>query len=843
MAIDLAFLGTWVGSATSATTSVPVLRNERRTPSWRRRGVLQTQARLPRSSFFVPKWLHYQVRDDIEWIALPPRRLVDFAFLIRHETRAPESVLGSGAAEDGVVSDWAGCDGPGQRNGGGGDKNKNNDDDAFGPPPESQKPRGLLLWLGLLLQALHARSAYYTLAHAATTTAEETDEICAEHPSDQKRGPLHQVVVRGPVDRLLIPRDRLERAVESMLAANRDGDAPIDHTAIRHAIDGLNAFYGEHGYALALVRRAPDTPIRDGVLVLEAYEPLVARILVQYVDANHEPCQGRTRAYVIARALGYDGLAEDASLLDKKALGHRYRRQRHLHRGRKCPRKRPFRWTEQHFRRLQQLGLFESISVDARVIDSAATKVASATADSEKSEPSDSSCEEAGDVELTITVRERHFHRFEPGITLSRGKLYGDLTWEDANVDGRGIRFHADIRTKPDRSDDSISLGLQNPRLGSKAGGYQVRLFESKNPLLGSRRGAELVLMAPQPWSSSTTNGSSRGFLRPATWRALLQHFQQQWNIQTGMLYEQVRASNAEVRLNSARTGALSQTPLLSQQVASSRQQAPLEHSFTHLVLNSSAIRDTRPDPFHPQGGYRIALHSAYAVPITTKNPEYSRFGVTGSLYKSIPPLRGLLRRASKHTEKRIEQDAPKADADETPRRACLALLAEARISSVSLPDSERYAFGGSATVRGMRDGHLGQVGSFARTCAEVRYPLDKRLMLVAFTDWGTEIGPIQHLNPFRWLQRSSRGRRLGTEVVAPPTRSGVSAAERGTSGGMHLSREPVSAASVGLGLRILGTLRMECGWLLDRGAGARVSDWRLSRDSYWHIGIVDVSF
>jgi len=46
--------------------------------------------------------------------------------------------------------------------------------------------------------------------------------------------------------------------------------------------------------------------------------------------------------------------------------------------------------------------------------------------------------------------------------------------------------------------------------------------------------------------------------------------------------------------------------------------------------------------------------------------------------------------------------------------------------------------------------------------------------------------------------------------------------------------------------LRVLGALRMECGWILDRapgGSGGGFPNWRLSRDGYWHIGLVDVSY
>jgi outer membrane protein assembly factor BamA len=740
------------------------------------------------------------------------------------------------AAIPGVQRGWSGN---GSGNGGRG-KNNNHKGDFSGREPDSSGPRDYLLALALAMRALYARCNHPAAAHAASDGTEDNQEASTVQPGDQKQGPLHQVVVRGPVDRLLIPRKRLEQAVESILAANRGSDTAINYAAIRDAIHDLNAFYGEHGYVLANIRRAPETPIKDGVLVLESLEPQVARIIVQYVDANQELCQGRTRPYVVARALGYDGLAVNGPDPDERTHQGGNLRRRHPLRGRRCPTKRPFQWTQQHFRRLQQLGLFESISVDVRMIDPVRMKATTTTVD-DTQEPVES-CAEAGDVELTLTVRERPFHRFEPGVTFSRGKLYGDLTWEDTNVDGRGICFHADIRTKPDRSDDAISLAIQNPRLGAKEGGYQLRLFESRNTLVGSRRGAEVILLAPQLWPSHRIDksSSSQSWLRPQTWRALLERWQQHWNIQTGMLYEQVRSFHPGALSSSALFGQPSEW---AQREPSSRQQLRDGRSFTHLVLNSSAIRDTRPDPLHPQAGYRLALHAAYAVPITAKNPEYSRFGITGSLYRKIPPLRGVLRRVSKEPEQQSESKAVGEVLDGPPPRACLALLAEARISSVSLPDSERYALGGSATVRGMREGFLGQVGSFARTSVELRYPLDKRLMLVAFTDWGTEIGPMQHLRPFSWLQWPSRGRRLGTEQSTPQGRSTTSAADSQTAEQTSFAAVPASAASVGLGLRVLGALRMECAWVLDRGAGRRITDWRLSRDGYWHIGLIDVSF
>jgi outer membrane protein assembly factor BamA len=751
----------------------------------------------------------------------------------------------------GVKRSWCGSIGDRTLRGGGGRGGNSYVDGVAGGFPDLPNRGSFLLWLTLCWHTvqvwLRAPTAL-ALSVPTAATEEEAAEIYAEHPNDQTKGPLRQVVLRGPVDRLLLPRDRLEQAVNRILHANQNADASIDYTAIRRSIDSLNAFYGEHGYPLALVRRAPDTPIKDGILVLEAYEPLVARVLVEYVDANQEPCSGRTHASVIARALGYDGLGVEKEMPDH---------QRHSRKSRSaqkaCPRKVPFRWTEQHFQRLQQLGLFESVTADVRVID-AVTPHDSPAAEGQVAQAE--RCAEIGDVELTLRVRERPFHRFEPGITLSRGKLYGDLTLEDANVAGRGIRFQADIRSKPDRSDDAAHIVLQNPRLGSKAGGYQVRLFESRSTAVGSRRGVEVTLMAPQLWSAPTDEArrSSRTWLRPAAWRSVMERTLQLWNIQTGVLCEQVRmfpsgmnpGQTASSSLPASADGASARR---NRDEPTTEASTARERSFTHLVLNSSAIRDTRSDPLHPQAGYRLALHAAYAVPVTTSNPEYSRFGFTGSVYKKIPPIRGLLRRRRrKQTEQPETSHQNQEQDEEQPARACVALLAEARVSSASLPESERYPFGGLATVRGMREGSLGQVGSFARTCAEFRYPLDKRLVFVAFTDWGSEIQPPSHLVRFpKLFRRGAHGHRLGTVVdsaSAESTSSGVDAPA--SAGSIQRSSTASGVISVGLGLRVLGALRMECGWILDRapgGSGGGFLNWRLSRDGYWHIGLVDVSY
>ncbi|KAK4537534.1 hypothetical protein CDCA_CDCA13G3559 [Cyanidium caldarium] len=619
--------------------------------------------------------------------------------------------------------------------------------------------------------------------------------------------------------RLVLPRDLIHEVINELAAYNAADGEPIDYESIRQALTRLNAFYAEHGYRFHRVRRCDDQPIRDGVLELEAFEPQVARVVLRVVDDHDNECHRRTQTALVARALGYPGLEWEPTG-DAKQLARQARRRRRAI-------KRPFRWTDWHFWRMHQIGLFKRMSVDAHLIPPPST-TDGATADV---------APDAGDVEVVLTVQERSFRRFEPGITYSVGKLFGDVSYEDGNVGGNACRLRLDYKRQPGQEDNMLALEWDDPRIASAQGSYGLRLYESRDMQYGDRRGVSVTFASPPPRWARLPPPVPSTTTRQDHWLRRLLDVSERWAVHTGVSFEQVQESKAQARCAAPRyaevvasmmatTDANGEATNHTNGVAASRTAAPPRLTFRQLLLTANIARDTRDDVLVPQGGHRASLTTSYAVPLRGMCAEYSRFTGTVSRYWAIPLRR---RRRQQQQQPTKPPSLPRsnsgasADADAPARKnPCVAALADVRLASASLPPIEHHLLGGSGTVRGMDVGRLGRHASFARFSGELRLPIDDKSAVVAFADWATEVR--LHRDASDAWARLRGGHRLGS----------------GTTDSDTIPR--ASAASVGLGARVGGAMQIDCAWVV-RPEGARPGKWLALDRAYWHVGMMDMNF
>ncbi|MDJ0661001.1 MAG: BamA/TamA family outer membrane protein [Crocosphaera sp.] len=329
------------------------------------------------------------------------------------------------------------------------------------------------------------------------------------------------------------------------------------------------------------------------------------------------------------------------------------------------------------------------------------------------------------------------------GISSSSG-LFGTISYQEQNLGGNGQTIGGEVQVG--ERELLLDVSFTDPWIA----GDPYRTAYTVN---GFRRRTISLVFDGDDSSIRTLNGfdSPRvirtgggvSFARPLADNPFTKP---DWRLTAGINYQRVQIENADgdIAPLSAPLNGFPEQPLAFSD--SGRDDL--------LTLTFAAAQDFRNNPLRPTSGYVIRLGVEQTLPVGKGSIAFTRLRGNYSYYIPVDFIDlGF-----------IEDDQPKPQA--------LAFNVQAGTVLEDLPPYEAFVVGGSNSVRGYREGEVGNGRSYFQATAEYRFPIIPAVGAALFFDYGTTIKSQRSVRGIpgvvRGLPSDGYGYGLGVRIQSP---------------------------------------------------------------------------
>ncbi len=329
------------------------------------------------------------------------------------------------------------------------------------------------------------------------------------------------------------------------------------------------------------------------------------------------------------------------------------------------------------------------------------------------------------------------------GISSSSG-LFGTVSYQEQNLGGNGQTLGGEVQVG--ERELLLDVSFTDPwiagdpyRTAYTVNGFRRRtislVFDGDDSSIRTLNGLD------SPRVIRTGGGVS--FARPLADNPFTKP---DWRLTAGVNYQRVQIENADgdIAPLSAPLNGFPEQPL----------------SFSDsgrddlLTLSFAAAQDFRNNPLRPTSGYVIRLGVEQTLPVGKGSIAFTRVRGNYSYYIPLDFIDlGF-----------IEDDQPKPQA--------LAFNVQAGTVLEDLPPYEAFVVGGSNSVRGYREGEVGNGRSYFQATAEYRFPIIPAVGAAVFFDYGTTIKSQRSVRGIpgvvRGLPSDGYGYGLGVRIQSP---------------------------------------------------------------------------
>ena len=321
------------------------------------------------------------------------------------------------------------------------------------------------------------------------------------------------------------------------------------------------------------------------------------------------------------------------------------------------------------------------------------------------------------------------------GFSSSSG-LFGTVSFQQQNLGGNNQTLGTELQLG--ERELLFDLSFTDPWIGGDPyrTSYTTNAFRRRSISLvynGDRRDIRTEDGNDTPRIVRTGGGIS--FSRPLIANPFARR---NWTLSTGFQYQHVAIKNSDGDIS----------PRSRPEDGSQKLAFDDSGEDDLFIFRFGATRDRRNNPLQPTNGSLFRVSTEQTAPIGSGSIVFNRLRAS---YSQFFPIQIL----------------PKGSNTQT-----LAFNFQAGTVLGDLPPYEAFVLGGSNSVRGYRDGELGNGRSFAQATAEYRFPIFRIIGGALFFDYGTTLGTDDNVpgkpSKVRGLPGDGYGYGIGVRVQSP---------------------------------------------------------------------------